>query len=235
MPACNCEDWLLGRHSIYLRQNSVKKFILLLIIVGGVWYWQKGGFAKIASVDANGNPVVVIYTTGECGYPCRDAVHILNERGVPFQEKEINPRNADDEDVKLWRAASNGLFPLTLYGNSKVIGSSKWELISLLGDYSGNQYLLPAEQGYFQRHFDVKGSPMVVLYGTSWCPGCAELRKQFSEHGVSYVDIDVEKSGEFDKMTKVMEIGGYPAVWVGYTRVHGTQYGDVMAVANSKT
>jgi glutaredoxin len=213
----------------------MKKLILVLVIAGAAWHWHKGGFTKVSSVDANGKPVVVIYTTSNCGYPCRDAVNILNERGVPFQEKEIDPKNEDDPDVKLWRAAGNNLFPLTLYGSSKVIGSSKWELISLLGENSGSQYILPAEQAYFQHHFEANGSRAIVLYGTSWCPGCAELRKQFREHGVDFVDIDVERSGEYNKMIKVMEIGGYPAVWVGYTRVHGTTYGDVMAVANNKT
>jgi glutaredoxin len=124
------------------------------------------------------------------------------------------------------------MLPLTLAGNAKVKGSSKWELIGLLGDNFGDQYLTQDEKVYFSQHFDANGSPNVVLYGTSWCPGCAALRKEFEAHDVNYVDIDVENSGEFDKMTRVMDIPGYPATWVGYTRVHGVTYNDVKAVMN---
>lgn len=214
----------------------MKKLIVAILVIAGAWYWHKGGFTKAAApVDANGNPVVVIFTASACGGPCQDGVNMLRERGVPFQEREIDPENAEDKDVKLWREVGNNILPLTLYGDSKVVGSSRWELVSLLGNNFGDKYLLPAEQVYFQQHFDASGSPRIVLYGTEWCTGCAALRKEFGERGVSYVDVDVEKSGDFANLTKVMEIPGYPAVWVGYTRVHGTTYDAVMSVANKRT
>jgi glutaredoxin len=158
---------------------------------------------------------------------------MLDTRGVAYQEKSLDLSNEQDEDVKHWRSISDNMLPLTLAGNSKVKGSNKWELIGLLGENFGDKYLTQDEKVYFSRHFDTGGSPVVVLYGTSWCPGCAALRKDFQEHGVSYVDIDVERSGEFDKLTRVMEIPGYPATWVGYTRVHGTTFSDIKAVMNN--
>jgi len=212
----------------------MKIFIVAIFIVAGVWYWQKGGSANDIGFDKAGKPVVVIFTINKCD-PCQAAIGILQERGVPFQEKMIEPENGQDKDAKIWRKVSNNMLPLTISGNNKVAGSSKWELISLLGGNFGDQYLMREERTYFGQHFDAKGSPKVVLYGTDWCPTCAALRKEFHENGISFVDIDVERSGEFDKLTRVMEIAGYPAIWVGYTRVHGTTLDAVKAVMNKKS
>jgi glutaredoxin len=209
----------------------MRKLIFLALIVGGIWYWQKH-HSKDVVLDESGNPAVVIYTAPACGAFCQDALSLLNTRGVPYQEIVVDLSNEQDENTKHWRSISDNMLPLTLAGNDKVKSSSKWELIGLLGNNFGDTYLTQDEKKYFSRHFDASGKPSVVLYGTSWCPGCAALRKDFQEHGVSFVDIDVEQSGEFDKLTRVMEISGYPATWVGYTRVHGTTYNDVKAVMN---
>ena len=209
----------------------MRKLIVVLLIIGGVWYWQKHNSSNAVALDADGNPTVVVFTAAQCE-PCKATLDMLNARGVPYQEKEIDPSNEQDEDVKQWRSMSDNMLPLTVSGKSKVKGSSKWELIGLLGENFGDKYLTQDENGYFSQHFDASGKPRVVLYGTSWCPTCAAMRKDFEEHGVDFVDIDVEKSGEFEKLMRVMEIPGYPATWVGYTRVHGTTYNDVKAVMN---
>ncbi|MBI5007687.1 MAG: hypothetical protein HZB95_11275 [Nitrosomonadales bacterium] len=212
----------------------MRNLIIVALIAAAVWYWQKHGSTQEVMLDAAGNPAVVIYTVSQCE-PCRAALGILDSRGVPYLEKEIDPQNESDADVKHWRSIGDNMLPVTLAGQSKVKGSSKWEMIGLLGTNFGDKYLTGDEQVYFRRHFDTSGSPLVVLYGTSWCPSCAALRKDLVENGVNFVDIDVEQSGEFDKLTKVMEIPGYPATWVGYTRVYGTTYNDVKAVINSRT
>ncbi len=210
----------------------MRKLIIVALIAVGIWYWHKHGASHEALLDETGKPAVLIYTATQCGAPCQQAIDILDARGVPYQRKNLDLEDEQNEDVKHWRSISDNMLPFTLAGNSKVKGSSKWELIGLLGENFGDQYLTQDEKGYFSQHFDANGSPKVVLYGTAWCPGCAALRKEFEAHGVNYVDIDVEKSGEFDKVTRVMEIPGYPATWVGYTRVHGVTYSDVKAVMN---
>ena len=209
----------------------MKKLIAVIVIAGGIWFWQKGGFTQNVGFDKSGKPIVVMFTVSNCE-PCQAAIDVLRDRGVPFQEKIIDPANEQDKDVKLWRKVGDNMLPLTLSGNGKVAGSSKWELISLLGNNFGAQYLLRDEQSYFKQHFNDNGSPRIVLYGTDWCPNCAALRKELREHNVNFIDIDVEKSGEFERLTRVMEIPGYPAVWVGYTRVHGTTYDAVKADSN---
>jgi glutaredoxin len=208
----------------------MRNLFFLAIIVGGIWYWYKH-HPKEVVLDASGNPAVLVYTAKQCT-PCKDELSMLDSRGVPYQEKEIDPSSEQDEDAKRLLSMGDNVLPLTLSGSGKVKGYSKWDLIGLLGENFGDQYLTQDEKGYFSQHFDAGGKPNVVLYGTSWCTGCAALRKELQEHNVSFVDIDVEKSGEFDKLTRVMDIPGYPSTWVGYTRVHGVTYSAVKAVMN---
>jgi glutaredoxin len=210
----------------------MRKLIVVALIAFGIWYWQKHNASNEVVLDESGNPTVLIYTAKQCIAPCQGALDVLNSRGVPYQKIELDLMDEQNENVIHWRSISDNMLPLTLAGHSKVKSSSKWELIGLLGDNFGDKYLTPDEKVYFARHFDASGAPRVVLYGTSWCPGCAQLRKDFREHGVDFVDIDVERSGEFQKLTQAMEIGGYPATWVGYTRVHGTTFNDIKAVMN---
>lgn len=210
----------------------MRKLIFLALIIGGGWHWYKNYSGNEVVLDEAGNPVVVIYTAKQCGAPCQDALNLLDSRRVPYQHTEVDFDDQASEDFKHWRSISDNVVPFTMAGQSKVRGSSKWELIGLLGKNFGDTYLTVDEVGYFSRHFDANGAPMVALYGTAWCGYCAALRKDLQENGVDFVDIDVEKSGEFDKVTRVMEIPGYPAVWVGYHRVHGTNYSAVKSAMN---
>ena len=54
-----------------------------------------------------------------------------------------------------------------------------------------------------------------------------------SPDNVDYIEIDVEKSAYKNRIIKTMEIGGYPATWVGYTRVNGTDLRAVNKVRNA--
>ncbi|MFZ6742101.1 glutaredoxin family protein [Undibacterium sp. JH2W] len=205
----------------------MRNLLILMLIVGAGWYWKKTHAQNEISFDKSGKPVVVLFTAPQCGEPCQSAARFLRERAVPFQENQVVLDDENDSNTRLWKKYSNGQLPVTLIGNNKVLSNSKWEMIAALGQNFGQQYLNPAERTYFSKHFDASGKPKVALYGTDWCPSCAQLRADFKDNQIAFVDIDVEKSGEFNQMTRVMEIPGYPATWYGYTRVHGTSISDV--------
>ena len=163
----------------------------------------------------------VVFTFNGCGSPCRTGISELKKRKVPFQEIEVNQNEADSDNFKLWEKSGRGSFPFIVSGKDKVMGSSKAQLATLLANNFGDQYLTSTEKRYFAQHFNADGSPKIVMYGVDWCPGCKKLRKEFKAANIDYLEIDVEKSGEKETMLQVMEIGGYPATWVGYTRVNG--------------
>jgi glutaredoxin len=215
----------------------MRKLVLIIVIGVGVWYWDKGESPFMSSAgayDEGGNPVVWIFTVENCGKPCQLGRDGLKRRRVAFEEKQINLDNDTDEDVKLWKTLrNNNNFPLIVVGNEKIIGSSMPAMAGILGINFGDKYLSQTEKRYFKKHFYADGTPRIVMYGADWCPYCKKLRGEFVANNIDYIEIDVEKSGEKETMTKTMEIYGYPATWVGYTRVNGTNLKAVNAVLRS--
>lgn len=215
----------------------MKKLVFLGILFAAYWYWNNGqlpflGNGKTAAVDAAGNSTTWIFTFEGCGDSCSNAVKELRNRNVPFTEKVISPERRDEPDFKLWQGYGTGnTFPLLVVGNQTLTGFYTPNIASLLGTSFGDTYLMPNEKRYFKSHFNADGSARIVLYGTDWCPHCATLRKELRANQVSFADIDVEKQGDKNQMLQTMGIAGYPATWVGYTRVkNGSDYNEIMAL-----
>jgi len=204
----------------------MKKLILIVAIGVGVWSWDKGGLPFVdeaGAFDESRNPLVWIFTVDNCGKSCESGRNALKYRRVNFEEKRIDINNESDENVKLWKSLrSNNSFPLIVAGSEKIVGSDRPAVASILGMNYGDRYLSKTEKRYFKRHFYADGSPKIVMYGTDWCGFCKKLRDEFEANNVDYIEIDVEKSGEQEKISKTMGVYGYPTTWVGYSRVKGT-------------
>jgi len=215
----------------------VRKLVLFLVIGVGVWYWDKGESLFMSSAgayDEAGNPVVWIFTVENCGRPCQQGRDGLKRRRVAYEEKQIDLDNDADENVKLWKTVrSDNRFPLIVAGDKKIIGSSKPAIAGMLGANFGDKYLSRNEKRYFKNHFYADGTPRIVMYGADWCGYCKKLRGEFDANNVDFIEIDVEKSSEKQTITRTMEIHGYPATWVGYTRVKGGTFKAVNAVLQS--
>jgi glutaredoxin len=200
----------------------MKKIIFIALIAAGFWHWKNNGFNHTSTpLDSNGKPTVLVFTFPDCGTPCDNTIAALKHRDVPFNEVVVNPNEPDHENYKQWQTYKERSFPLIVAGSSKVTDDSTSNLVELLAVNFNEQYLTSNEANYYKRHFDSNGEAKIVLYGTDWCPGCAALRKEMREENIDFVDIDVEKVTGSQKMLSTMEIGGYPAVWVGYRRVNG--------------
>lgn len=214
----------------------MRKLILFSAIGFGVWQWTQGGFPSFSQVNAfdeAGNPVVKVYTVDDCGKPCDMALNELKRRRVKFEEKRIDPNNETDEDVEEWKKLGRNSFPLILSGEEKINGSgTPAAMATMLGLNYDDKYLTSTEQRLFKNHFNPDGSPKIVVYGTSWCPGTKKLREELQASNVDFVEVDVERTGNQDRLLRTMEIGGYPATWVGYTRVNGTNLKSVNTVLN---
>lgn len=66
------------------------------------------------------------------------------------------------------------------------------------------------------------GSASVVLYATDWCGYCAETRKLFREHNVSYHEIDIDRDSDGHLAYDKLGARGVPVVVVDDTDViHG--------------
>lgn len=215
----------------------MKKIVFIGLLFAAYWYWNDGqlpflGNNNTAAVDAAGNSTTWIFTFAGCGDSCNNAVKELRNRNVPFTEKVISPERPDEPDFKLWKTYGTGnSFPLLVVGDQTLTGFYAPNIASLLGKSFGETYLTPSEKRYFKAHFNADGSSRIVLYGTDWCPHCAKLRKELRTNQVSFEDVDVEKNGDKNQLLQTMGIAGYPATWVGYTRVkNGSDYNEIMAL-----
>lgn len=235
-----------GRSSSILRgrfdKNNglvMRKFVLLAVVAAGAWQLGQNGLGTSPSVeiyDDTGNPVVKVITIDDCGKACRLATDELKRRRVAFEEIRIDPHDSSDdsEDYALWKRAGRDVFPLVVSGDQVINGSgTPAQMATLLGRSFDDRYLTSNEKRYFQNHFYADGTPRVVVYGADWCPDTAKLRRQLDDDGIDHVMIDVEKSGEKKRLAKTMEIYGYPATWVGYTRARGVKIRDVNRVIES--
>lgn len=204
----------------------MRNLILILLLGAGIWSWKEGKLpfqSAGGAFDEAGNPVVWIFTIDNCGKACDMGINQLKRRRVSYEEKRIDPRNDSDPNVKLWESVGRGGFPLIVAGNERIEGSGTEPMhATMLGRSFGDEYLTGFEKRLFRKHFYEDGSPKIVMYGTDWCPYCKKLRDEFHANGVDYIEIDVDKSADKEKILNTMQISGYPATWVGYTRVNGT-------------
>ena len=209
------------------------KLILVIAIGFGIWSWHSGNLpftAQAGAFDANGDPLVYLFTISNCGAPCKMGRKDLNRRRVDFEEMQIDINNDDDANTKLWKSMrNNNRFPLIVAGSERTIGANRPEIAGILGVNFGDRYLSKTEKRYFRNHFYADGSPKIVMYGTDWCGYCKKLREEFEANDIDYVEIDVEKSGEQQKISETMGVYGYPTTWVGYARVKGTNLKAVKA------
>jgi len=209
----------------------MRNLFFILIAGAGAWQWSQGGFSFSSSVsafDESGNPVVKVLTVDDCGKPCQMAISELKRRRVDFEEIQIDPHQGTGDAVDLWKAEGQGGFPLIVSGEEKINGSgTPAQVATLLGLNFNDKYFSSAEKRYYKKHFYEGGSPRVVMYGADWCPYTKKLREELQANNIDFVEIDVDKSGQKEKISRTMGISGYPTTWVGYTRVNGSSLKDV--------
>lgn len=214
----------------------MKKLIIIAALGVGGWYWSGGNIPFLSSAgayDEGGNPAVWLFTVDGCGKPCDSARSELKGRRVAFEEKRIDTSNQENEDVKFWKRNGRNAFPLIASGGETSIGPSSSGMATVLAMNFGDKYLTHNEKVLFKKHFYADGSPKIVMYGADWCQFCARLRTEFNNNDVDFIEIDVEKHASGEKIARAMEIYGYPATWVGYTRVNGSTLKAVNKVLKS--
>ena len=215
----------------------MRKLILIIAVGVGVWYWQQGGLPFVeeaGAFDENRNPLVWIFTVDNCGKPCESGRNDLKRRRVSFEEKLIDINDQNDENVALWKSLrSNNSFPLIVAGAEKIVGSDRPAIAGILGKNFGDRYLSKTEKRYFEQHFYADGSPRIVMYGADWCGYCRKLRNELKANNVDFIEIDVEKRGDKERIAKTMGVYGYPTTWVGYSRVRGTNLNAVRSALDN--
>ncbi len=70
----------------------------------------------------------------------------------------------------------------------------------------------------------------VVMFGTSWCPYCAQARALFAQHGISYVEFDIERHHEGALFAKEhLKLRTIPNIVVGSRLLVGFSETEILA------
>jgi glutaredoxin len=190
--------------------------LLVLAVIGFIgWRYFHVDPAEARTAAGLGPDDVAVFTVPECGAICRDQIRQFGTRGVRLVEFDINT----EPGRSLWKSlGSPNQFPSYLVGQQLVLAPS---LRSALAEVHGSKGLMPLENHYFQPHFGA-GQPRAVMYSAQWCGACRSLREELQRGGTPFVEIDVERHASQQQLAEVMQIGGYPTVYVGYARLEGS-------------
>lgn len=194
------------------------KPLFILLVIAGAWYgWNEFGRVDGAYSD-NGEPLALLFTTGQCGEACDSMRRHLKTR-VEFVEHDAFE---DEEGRELYKQyGGDGYLPYVVFGNQRVVGPDSGALVSALAAELGPDGVKKREAQALSRHFDAAGEPRVVMYVTEWCGYCRKAREYFVANNIEFAEYDIEKDRKAKRDYDVLRGSGTPLVYQGYTRVVG--------------
>lgn len=75
------------------------------------------------------------------------------------------------------------------------------------------------------------GNAEVVLYATAWCGYCKKTRSLLAEHGIPFVEYDIEKSSEGFAQYKALNGNGIPLLVVNGDVIRGYNPKQILSSA----
>ncbi|MDQ8036676.1 MAG: glutaredoxin family protein [Pedobacter sp.] len=198
---------------------SAGRVVLLLVVLSGFYAWQhqyelkRWWRVQSGSVPAT-SAGISVYTAQGCG-PCEDAIHLLQGTGRP-----VLVRNIDEDAVARdeFESAGGGSMPLIVDGRREMRGFNPellqaWYVdrphtasrLDQVGVYRGGEARIP------------------ILYGTTWCPYCAQARQYFDSKSIRFRDLDIEHDAEAKRQYDALGLSGIPVmvyedmIWNGFS------------------
>lgn len=187
--------------------------IILLCAAGYKVYDYK------TSQSAMGGSDVVLFVFDECGEPCEDGLSLLREKRVDFET--VNLSSGEEAVKRLRKLRGANTMPVLFVGRHQVAGFHRQRFNEALAEVHGAAVLDAADRAVLKTHFDSSGEPMLVMYGTSWCPHCKKARNWFKENDIPFREWDVEKDATGSRNYQQIRSTGYPLIYVGYRRLQG--------------
>lgn len=187
--------------------------IILLCVAGYKLYDYK------TTQSAMGGSDIVLFVFDECGQPCDDGLNLLKEKNVSFEA--VNLSSGEEAVKRLRKLGGGNSMPVLFVGERQVAGFHRQRFNEALAELQGGSVLDAADREVLKTHFDSNGEPMLVMYGTSWCPYCKKARTWLQDNDIPFKEWDVEKQQTGGRYYRQVKSGGYPLIYVGYRRVEG--------------
>lgn len=200
----------------------MKKIILLGVLLFGAYKLYATGalpfMKKPGAFDADGKAIVRLFVGPGCEAMCSEIESMLRNRKIDYDVVDVASPENEKYGVRK--------YPFIQAGSESAAGG-RWEIIGALATALGPEVLSRSERMAMDNHFDDKGRPIVVMYGTTWCPHCKTLRAYFNSHDIPFTELDPEQSAAAKTAYTILEGGGYPLTYVGYQRFVGNRESDI--------
>ena len=211
----------------------MKKIVFIAAVAA--LYWFKPELFPFGShggeFDGASNPEVVIFTFDGCGAPCGNAVTLLKDKGINFENVDVGASRENEQRLRSLGGGSR--LPITFIGSQRVDGFHEQRLNEALSLVYGLDVLDQRTREVIATHYNEDGSPKVVMYGASWCPYCKKAREFFERENVHYSELDVEADATAAQRYEVIKSSGYPLIYVGAKRFEGLDKRGVLQAIES--
>lgn len=100
---------------------------------------------------------------------------------------------------------------------------------------SGNRHITTSQYAStaFSKDIQARHPGKVVFYSTSWCGYCTKTRRLLRNKGISYVELDIEKSQNAAAEHKGLGGGGIPVMVIQGKVIRGYQEDAILALTKS--
>lgn len=193
--------------------------IILIIVIAGGYHLYDRFFAVKGAFDDNGNPKSLVFTFNECGKPCDDAIKLLEQRGIDYDN--INLSDGKEQLDLLNQHGGGSNLPVFIIGENRVDSYFKARITAALAEAYGEQVLTQAENRAMDEHFDSDGNPVLVMYATKTCGYCIKAARYFDDIGVEYITLDIDDDQKARKDYETLQATGTPLIYVGFRRIEG--------------
>jgi glutaredoxin len=177
------------------------------------------------AAPAKGKPIVRLFVGPDCGTSCANVQKILSLRKVAYEEVDVTTLKGGPGKNEYGVTG----YPTIFVGDAKFQGDDIMLVSSMLAEAFGKDVLSKAERAAMDGHFNAKGHPKVVLYGTKWCGYCKTQREVLRANKIEFDDIDVESNPAGMSAYRALRGSGYPLTFVGYRRFNGVKHNELLA------
>ena len=196
----------------------MKKILIVTAIIATSYYLYNQSGSSIGVYANDGTPRTILFTTEQCGKACDEMGRYLKSR-VPYEEHDAFDNGPGQELYEMY--GGTRYLPYVVMGKQRITGPDRAGIISSIAAEFGLEKVKDKERKALQRNFDQSGNPRVVMYATDWCGYCKEARQYFTEHGIDYVEFDIEKDRSAKRDFDTLLGSGTPLLYHGYARMAG--------------
>ena len=160
-----------------------------------------------------------------CNYT-RKASDTAPEWQCPACEKAYNKGSGARVDTDYGRSVS------LKQPSSSGGGVFKWVLVIVFASSAAwAAHSLWPEKPAFAKSSTQRGAqPEVIMYATEWCGYCAAARQFFSDNGIRFLELDVERTSAGYEGHRKLGGNGVPIIVIGDDIVHGFDEGKLRSL-----